>query len=381
MFTDPTDTIDVADVGTSAGSDLASTMAEQQPPDSPPEAPPAAPAEPEGEPVAAVTTDTDPATVTPPAAPQPTTEGKEGTETGEGDEITIRGLYDKIAGTTAGHTMKEKYPDDAQFLRGIAHAQGLLGQRNADADLGRTLRGRFASEAELRAFLQGQSPAAAEPAQQPPPAPEAAPPTFDQVQLWQQQVVAAKAAEQDPPVEVVNKLDRVNELMQRAAFELATNPQAFLKPHFEQQAQQVNQTIQQAQQQQTALDAEVQWIQQFEEAHKGWIANSGEITPDNLTADGERLMQHVQAEAQRGRSRAEALHYGLQALQAEKAQQQPATPAVPAVKPQGHHKPAVAAAPAPNAQEVQKERLDKLSFEQHMLANWNDAEAAASTVG
>ncbi|KKK70759.1 hypothetical protein LCGC14_2920750, partial [marine sediment metagenome] len=358
MSTDATDTIDVGEMETSAGNELASTIAEGQPPKSPPEAPPAAPSEPEGKPatVTTFTGDGGTATATPPAAPEVTPEGTETTEGGEeaggGDEVSIRGLFDRIAGSAPGHTMIEKYPDDGQFLRGMAHAQGMLGKRDADADLGRAFRSRFGSEAEMRAFLQGQSPAATPPQQQPPPAAETTPPTFDQVRLWQQQVASAQAAGQEPPAEVARQLDAVNQQMQRAAFELATNPQALLKPHLDQQAQQVNQVIQQSQQQQAAAVAQAQWVQQFEETHKGWIAKGGQMTPGNLTPDGERLMQHVAAEVQRGRSQAEALHYGLQALQAEKAQQQPTAPTVPPVKPQGHHKPAVAAAPAPNAEEV-----------------------------
>ncbi|KKN20000.1 hypothetical protein LCGC14_0939930, partial [marine sediment metagenome] len=201
MSTDATDTIDVDEMETSAGNALAGTMAEGQPPESPPEAPPAAPSEPEGEP-ATVTVDTDESTVVVSDAAPTTPEGTETTKdgkTGEGDELTIRSLYDRLAGGAPGHTMQEKYPDDGQFLRGMVHAQGMLGQRNADADLGRAFRGRFGSEAEIQAFLQGQPPAAQPPQQQPPPVAEGTPPTFDQVRLWQQQTAVPRPPDRSRP--------------------------------------------------------------------------------------------------------------------------------------------------------------------------------------
>ncbi|KKM60487.1 hypothetical protein LCGC14_1541320 [marine sediment metagenome] len=187
----------------------------------------------------------------------------------------------------------------------------------------------------------------------------------------------------DTPLDL-SDLSKLEDFLSNLRFDVT--PEVIFKPRFvtpdtRQQAQQVNQVIQQTQQQQTAAVAQAQWVQQFEETHKGWIANGGQITPGNLTADGERLMQHAGAEVQRGRSQAEALHYGLLALQAEKAQQQPATPAVPPVKPQGHHKPAVAAAPAPNAEDVYKKRLETLSFGDHVRADWRDREAAAGATG
>jgi hypothetical protein len=354
------------DPQTAAGAALAAQMADSTEPETPaPEPPPETPpAEPEAP-------STAPDAVPEAAQPEATADPGEPAEPAEDDEVSVRSVYDKITGYNAS----AKYRNDYDFLRGMAEAQRMLGQRNVDAELGRSVRGKFQSQEELAKFLQGEPET---PAPKPAESPVLPADSFEQVRLWQQQIATAQAAGQEPPADAVRNLEVVSERMQRLMFDLAKDPSKVLAPVLESYTPQIQQQLQQQQQQQEAQKQQADWIGKFEEANKDWLTGGKPVTPDTLTPEGHRFMQHVHAEQQRGRSPAEALYYGKLAFIAER-QSQPAPTPTAAVKPQAVHKPAVAPAPQPDPKKQYEEDVKNLSLREH-LAKLLKQQAASAGV-
>jgi hypothetical protein len=285
------------------------------------------------------------------------------------DDISVRSVYDKITGYNAS----AKYRNDYDFLRGMAEAQRMLGQRNVDAELGRSVRGKFQSQEELARFLQGQPQT---PAPKPAESPSLPADSFEQVRLWQQQIATAQAAGQEPPADAVRNLEVVSERMQRLMFDLAKDPSKVLAPVLESYTPQIQQQLQLQQQQQEAQRQQQDWIGKFEEANKDWLTGGQPVTAETLTPEGHRFMQHVHAEQQRGRSPAEALYYGKLAFLAER-NTQPSPAPTTAVKPQAVHKPAVSPAPQPDPRKQYEEDVKNLSLREHLAKILKQQAAAA----
>jgi len=399
MSTDLQSGTEVPETETSAGGEFAATIAESQ------SQAPVAPV------VETPAVETEPVVETPqppqPVAAEPTTETTEGTEgtepavqpagepaetakPAEGEpEVTVRSIYDRMH---PGSNVTAKYKDDAAFMRGMGEAQRMLGQRNTEAEQFRALQSRFPSQEAFNAFVRGeQQPAAAEQPQPSAPAADPAPATFDQSQVWTAQINAARAAGKEPSAELVQKLADYGEWVNRNASSLLGAPLEYLKPFIDpylaEREQRQQQAFQQAQQQQAEAARRGQQFVQFFTQNKDWMFVGGDLVRRELTPNGQRLeawYTYFLSPGQENGNEPRALDRAYDKLRVEAAQQQAQQqpqPAVQPVKPQALHKPAVAAAPAPDVQEQYNKDLESLDFGDHMKKIWGQQQAAAGQVG
>lgn len=329
-----------------------------------PEPPAEPPAQPTPTPEPAPQPSPEPAAPTPPAAPEPTPASPEPTT----DDLQLTKFIDQGWGTN----LAGKYQDDNAAITGLVHAAQLASRRDTDAEYGRAVR---EHEPAFRQFLsqQGQQ---GQPAQAPPVTEQ--PPSWEQIQAWRAEV--ARSGENVSP-EASRGLQQAQLAMERAAYQLAYQPEKIIAPVVDPRVtQQTNERIDQR----LSDVGEQQWVQQFEAQHKDWIYRGGQSSPENLTQDGQRLLQYAKFEQQRGRTPADALRYAYLSLHAERTQQaqqqQQPVPTQP-VTPAAQHQPAVAAPPGGDPEEEYQQYLKKGDLEATLAQLARHQDAAAGQMG
>ena len=287
-------------------------------------------------------------------------------ETSEEQHRALLSVIEKEYGADAARLVG-KYGSDADFVQGALNAMRLVGVRDADAELGKSIRGR---ESDFYAFLQAQQQQQAQPSK--PPAKDEPPEWRPE---WEYQVERDPATGELRPVkgapaDIVQKVQRATTWMQDRMRALLFEPEKALEPIVQKAVTQAVQQAQTAVGNQLMSAQEQNACQQFAEKSKDWIWVGG--NPQNgLTPQGEqfaRTCQYIQGTGVK--SPMATIQHALAYMRAGAAQPSPAQPPGPAAR----HKPNVA---APQRTKVDEDKLiETETLEQSLLRRMREQKPA-----
>jgi len=293
-------------------------------------------------------------------APEPTEPVSEVTEPAEPasteEEINNRAFIEFAR--TRGLDLGDKYADDIAAIDGLANAYHMVGQRNADAELGRAIKA-SGRESDIVALLNGQQPA--QPTQ-----PESVPeqqPTFEEYELWKTQIQQDDNGNLMPapgaPLDVVQKYQAATKQIQKAAFDLAHKPTQLLEPAIQQQSAVIQQQLQQTLAQQAMSQQQAMQVRNWAEQNRSFLFVDGD-PQRGLTTQGRDFCRHFD---QSGEPSFDGkVRYATAIMRGSQPPSPPPTP-----KPQATHKPAVGTPPEPDPEKAYQENVKNLSLRDHLL--------------
>ena len=205
----------------------------------------------------------EPLTAAEPSAETPPTEATE--PTAEPDESGNRILLEAWRDLYESD-YTDKYKNDYEFVRSRKELEKKLHERDAEAEYGRRVAQTYGD-----VFQQ-------QPQQQQPQQPQEAPPSREQVQLWQQQVRKNPDTGEYEPVPgaepgVVQKLQNAQDRMTQAIHAMAFTPDQFLQERLSPVIQGI---LNQANQQTAQTLAAQQALQQQQREAMGWVGQHAE---------------------------------------------------------------------------------------------------------
>ena len=247
-----------------------------------------------------------------PPAVEPATEDPPPVE----DERNLLRILDEHYGEK---TLGQKYATDDDAIRGLINAHHLVGQRDADAELGRALRGK---EREILDFLEGKSQQVPLPAPQPP---QEGPPDYDPA--WAHQVVTdpqtgRPTAAPGAPTDVVSKATQYYEWREKQLDALARNPADSLRPEFEKWAGDIQEQSRTALQAQLGESEERNLLRDWEEKNRNFLYINGNPS-HGFTPQAQRFITYHDQLASMGvQSQGHRLEVATQLMAAEQVSTQ-----------------------------------------------------------
>lgn len=214
---------------------------------------------------------------------QETAEEEAGGETeGEEEPLDPQRLT-KWIGKRYGRDLTGKYRDDDATIRGLLHAEQLVGQRDDDAVLGKQLR-ESGRQDELLGTKRPETPAVA---------------PKGEIKLLEQLV---RALGDDAPKELVDKLRAARDQASDTMHQLMADPEAFLKPHLDKMRQGILDASAQTLQQQSAAQQVHTEMQQLGRDNAWMFADGNPPAPGQtpvLSPEGEQLNTRFMENEQR----------------------------------------------------------------------------------
>ncbi len=289
--------------------------------------------------------DAAPPTLEPPKPPEPTPEptpapGATPAPTppvapDEGESESIAKYFDRLT----GRKLAEKYGTDDEWVKGIDNLVGRIGERDADAELGKEFRDKAP---EIRELLAKQTPATKDSPV------DSAITSFD-LSWVTQDAEGRTVPTASAPSDVRERHSRYQAAMARRADEFFRDPSVLLEPLRKENEAQLEQQREEIYRQQ-----DVAALNNWNEENKDWVyVNSDPNGP--LTAAGQKWAARVDKLGQGGMFNiTERLDTAKELIQAGQPPLKKPKKAAP--KGKGSHQPAVAAAPA--VEQTAEEMID-----------------------